>query len=391
MNPLTLTIREIRHRWKSSLLVSVIVAAITGALTYFTVNNAGFQKEVSRNARDIGSNVVILPAEVDQFEYHSAGGFDSATMPYSVVEQLIEYKASLNHLIPMLERQAECNNREHRVTARVVGIAASIPMPGRPKSPMQKAVEEGKVQLGSTVALKLDVQRDETPNIQIAGETFEVSRVNRETGTWQDSVLFMNLDDAQALFELESQISRIEAIECTDEECAATGLKSEEVLTNELARATDAAQLLRRERIADARTSIRNISTGNLNLLQNALWALLALAIIALAGMNSYQRRSEVGVLQALGYGQFRVGMMFVARALLLTFAGAAVGLTAGALLSFLQSRPMFLETGAKFVIDWQAVAVIGGVAMALAAIASSLPALLIAGRHPADVIGRES
>ncbi|MEM7453232.1 MAG: FtsX-like permease family protein [Planctomycetota bacterium] len=386
-----MTIQELRHRWKSSLLVAVVVAAITGSLTYFTVNNAGFQKEVSRNARDIGSNVVILPAEVDQFEYRSGGGYSEETMPAGVVEQLIEYKASLNHLIPMLERKAQCVNDDRTVKARIVGIAASIPMPGRPKSPMQKAVEEGRIQLGSQLAEKLDVERDETPNISIAGQNFEVARVNRETGTWQDSVLFMNLPDAQSLFELEDRISRIEAIECTDEQCAATGLKSEEVLSNELARATDAAQLLRREQIAEARTSIRNISTGNLSLLQNALWGLLALAIIALAGMNSYQRRSEVGVLQALGYGQFRVGMMFVFRALILTFAGAVVGLTVGAVGAYLQSRPMFLETGAKFAIDWQAVALIGCIAMVLSAIASSLPAMLISARNPADVIGRES
>ena len=88
MNPLALTFKEIRHRWKSSLLIALIVAAIIGALTYFSVNNAGFQKEITRNARDIGSNVVILPAELDQYEYHAMGGYSDKTMSQDLVQQL---------------------------------------------------------------------------------------------------------------------------------------------------------------------------------------------------------------------------------------------------------------------------------------------------------------
>ena len=35
MNPLTLTFKEILHRWNSSLLTVVLVAAITGTITFF--------------------------------------------------------------------------------------------------------------------------------------------------------------------------------------------------------------------------------------------------------------------------------------------------------------------------------------------------------------------
>ncbi len=116
MNPVYLTIREILHRWKSSLIVVLIVAALTAALAYFSVNNAGFQQEITRNARDIGSNVVILPADADQYQYHSDGGYSESTMPQDIVQQLIEFKASLNHLIPMLERRVECSFGGRRVT-----------------------------------------------------------------------------------------------------------------------------------------------------------------------------------------------------------------------------------------------------------------------------------
>ncbi len=391
MNPISLTIREILHRWKSGLLVALIVATITGALTYFSVNNAGFQKEITRNARDIGSNVVIIPAELDQFQYHSDGGYSDVTMSADLVQQLIEYKASLNHLIPMLERKAECVFGEKTATARIVGLSASIPMPGRPKAPMQKSIQDGKVQLGSELAEKLGIKRDETPEIQINGEYFFVSRVNRANGTWQDAAVFLDLKTVQSLFGVRNQISRIEAIECTSEQCELTGLKSDVVLANELARITDKALILRREKMAAARSNIRVISRDNLRLLQNMLWALLAIAIIALSSLNSFQRKSEVGVLQALGYGQWRVVILFVSRAVLLTILGAAIGIACGAFVALLQSQSLFKATGSKLTIDWQAAIVVGVVATLLAALASSLPSLVAAMRHPAEIIGKEN
>ena len=391
MNPFTLSMRELRYRWKSSLLTVLIVATITGGLTFFTVNNAGFQKEISRNVRDIGSNVVILPAALDPFQYDAEGGYSDQTMSMDLIEQLIQYKASLNHLIPMLERKADCSIGTKTANARIVGISASIAMPGRPKAPMQKSIKKDKVQLGILLAEKLGIGRDQAPTIQIAGTSFQVDRVNRANGTWQDSAAFLDLESAQSLFGVPNQISRIEAIECTSEQCEETGLKSEVVLANELARITDTASILRREKMADARSGIRVVARDNLRLIQNVLWTLLAIVIMAITSLNAYQRVSEIGVFQALGYGQFRVVTMFVLRAVLLTVLGAAVGIVGGAWIAQMQSQPLFHSTGSKFSVNWQSTLIIGAVAVAISVLASSLPAAISAMRHPAEIIRRES
>lgn len=368
----------------------LLVALIVGSLTFFSVNQSGFKREISRNARDIGSNVVILPAEVDQFQYHTDGGFSDVTMPESMVGQIIEYKASLNHLIPMLERKSRCSYGGVSVNARIVGLSASIPMPGRPKAPMQKSIAENEVQLGSELAHSLGIQRGETPTIKIQGVPFTVQRVNRENGTWQDAAALIDLQSAQLAFELPGRISRIEAIECTDERCAQTGLKSDVVLANELANITDQALILRREKIAIARHGIRQLNTANLHLLGNVLWVLLAAGIMVLSGLNSYQRQSEVGILQSLGYGQTRVATIFVMRSFLLTAAGSTIGIVFGAATAFILSQPLFLATGNKLSIDWLNVIMIGVVATLLAAIAGSIPALIAATRPPVDAIGRD-
>ena len=391
MSPFKLSLQEISHRRISSLLTVLLLAAITGTMTFFAVNTQGYEKEIGRNVRDIGSNVVILPADVDQFAYHQEGGFTSATMPDSVVQQLIEFRASLNHLIPMLERRAECSVGDKRVSARIVGLSASIPVPGRPKAPMQKAIQSGKIQIGAALAKRLGIERDRLPTgLSINGTDFPIERVNRENGTWQDSTVFMELEKAQALFDLRGQISRVEAIECTQQKCEATGLQSDVVLANELAQITDQAILLRRDQIATARLNVRALSRQNLNLLKNLLWVFLVVSMIGLAVLNTLQRQSEIGVLQAVGFGQLKVTILFVLRSFLLGLAGSCLGVAVGAYLALWQSRELFAATGRKLSVDWNVGLMIGGVAIGLSVMATLLPAFWSATRHPANLIGKE-
>ena len=170
MNAFQVAVREILFRWKTGMMLVSVVAAITALISFFTVYKTGFNREIFRHSRDIGSNVVILPSSVDQVDYHEQGGFSEETMPEQVVRQLIEFKASLNHLIPMLEKKAVVSRGDSSATVRVVGISASIPMPGRPKAPMQKSLGKDALQLGSAVAEKLKVQRDAEATVNIGEE-----------------------------------------------------------------------------------------------------------------------------------------------------------------------------------------------------------------------------
>ena len=386
-----LVFRELLHRRKTSALFLAMVALLVGTVTFFSINRAGYEKEMTRNVRDIGSNVVILPAKVDQMAYHLNGGFATETMSDSVISQLVEYRASLNHLIPMLEIKTEVGFNGQQLPTRVVGISASVPMPGRPKSPMQRALPERQVQLGSQLAESLGVKRDEPAMITLAGQSLKVARVNRSNGTWQDAAILMDLPLAQQIFQKPNQLSRVEAIECTSEECARTGMPSDVVLSNELARITDQAVLLRRDQMADARFDIRSLNQANSKVLQNSLWIMLALVIVSMTSWNAMQRRNEVGVFQAIGYGSAELMLLLVGRSVLLTLIGALLGGFLGAILSYWLSIGAFQTTGKRFAIDWSQPLTIIFVALALAALAASLPAFISATRLPAESIGKES
>lgn len=391
MHPHQIAFKEMIFRWRTSLLLVVIVGAITGLLSFFSVNKAGYQKEVARSARDIGSNVVILPSSVDQVAYHANGGYSKETMSDEVIEQLIEYKASLNHLIPMLEVNTDVQQGEQKSEARVVGIAASIPMPGRPKAPMQKAVKENTVQVGSSLARKLEINRDLPGSLMIKDREFQISRVNAESGTWQDAVVFMNLIDAQTVFNKPHQLSRIEAIECTSEKCEEFGVTSTEVLTHELTNITDKAQLLRRQKIAAARTSLRNLSVENARLLSNVLWIFLAVSIIAFSTWNTLQRSSEIGLFRAVGFGTGKILATFSIRGVCLSVLGTVVGVAIGALISLQQVQTIFANTGRKISLDWLELSWIGLLVVLLSTFATMIPAMIGASQHPASIIGKDS
>lgn len=390
MKAIRIAFKEIKFRWRSSLIVVAIVSLLTGIVSFFGVNRAGFDREVKRNTRDIGSNVVILPSNVDQVAYHNDGGFSDQTMTEDVVKQLIEHKASLNHLIPMLEVKQEISHGGKSETTRIVGISASIPMPGRPKAPMQKAVQGGTVQIGSALAKRLAISNDQPAEVSIGGKLIPVSRVNRETGTWQDSAAFMDLKVAQEVFDLKGRISRIEAIECTSEKCRELGLSSTVVLTNELATATDKAQILRRKNMADARVNIRNMSGANLLLLTNAMWFLLVATTSIFAASNAIQRKSEIGLFRAIGFTRRRILGILVSRSVFLAITGTVIGVIAGSLLSVWLSGAVFSSTGNKIAVDALAMLWIGLIAVALSGLATLIPAMIAASRHPAEIIGKD-
>ncbi|MDA7908959.1 ABC transporter permease, partial [bacterium] len=284
-----------------------------------------------------------------------------------------------------------CTAGDRQSIGRVVGLSASIAMPDRPKAPMQRSIPVGELQLGSELARELGVDRDVKAEVTIAKQVFKVQRVNRASGTWQDSAAFIDLKSAQKIFELPKQISRIEAIECTSEQCEASGLQSSVILNNEIEKITDEASFLRKEEMAEARLNVRSVSRENFLMLQNVLWVFLGFTVLGLAMLNSLRRKSEIGVLQAVGYGRWRVASLFLVRSMLLSVTGAVVGVTVGMLASIEQASRLFVITGQKSSLDWNAAMTIGGVAFLLAVLGGCVPALLAAGENPADLIGRDS
>ena len=143
--------------------------------------------------------------------------------------------------------------------------------------------------------------------------------------------------------------------------------------------------------MAQARLSVRSVSRDNFLMLQNVLWVFLGFTVLGLALLNSLSRKSEIGILQAVGYGRYRIAGLFLVRSLLLSGVGAATGVTVGMLVSIEQANSLFVMTGQKSSLDWTVAMTIGAVAFLLAVLGGCVPAMWAAGENPADLIGRDS
>jgi putative ABC transport system permease protein len=106
--------------------------------------------------------------------------------------------------------------------------------------------------------------------------------------------------------------------------------------------------------------------------------------------MNVRERRLEIGILRALGYGSSKIAGLFLAKAVLLGIVGAVLGYLIGSTLAAQYGPDIFKVTAQAIqtmpsLLLWAAVA-----APAFAALASFIPAMIAIAQDPAVILREE-
>ena len=109
-----------------------------------------------------------------------------------------------------------------------------------------------------------------------------------------------------------------------------------------------------------------------------------------LALLNVRQRRQEIGILRALGYGAGKVASLFLGKAVLAGVLGAGFGFAIGTALALAFGPVLFPVTANKIapaypVLGWLAIA-----APAFAALASLIPTMVAITQDPAVTLIEE-
>lgn len=380
MRTARLVLREVAHR-RTSFALSLVAVVVAVALMVVTVQlGRAAEQETRVIQRDLGLNVLVLPAATDLDRYWSLG-YSEHSMPADHLQRLADQEVA-NRLIPLLRRRVSWRGMEVMLT----GIAGELFQGGRTMKPVfGMNIAPGELVLGGAVARHLDLGPGS--GVQLLGQPFRVERTLAELGSEEDVTVYARLQDVQGLLDLEGRINEIRALECHCEEDAADPLA---VLRAQLEPLLPGTQVIRRTRAADARRRQRLLAEGSLAASVPLVLALCALAVAALAAQNARERRAEVGILAALGHGGGRVAALFLGRALLLGVAGALVGVLLGdglarwAASSLLRFADGALQSDGKLWL-WALV-----LAPALTALASLAPALAAARRDPAEVLRGE-
>lgn len=323
MTTLHLILREIIQR-KLNFFVTLLAIVTATALfvSFFTTGQAS-KDETVRLMRDIGFNLRIISKKTNMEKFWRTG-FSEYTMPESHVYDLASHEnLSYAHMTAILQKKVSWRGREVILT----GIAPEISPPGRKKTPMIFSIERGTVYIGFELAHSIGLKNGEV--VDIFGRPFTITRSLPESGSDDDIRIYAHLHDVQGLLNMENKINEIKALECL---CVVDSDSTDSLalLREQLARVLPDAKVILIQSIASAREKQRFMAERYFGFIIPFVIAVCMAWIGILALMNVRERRHEIGIMRALGYGSGKIAFLFIGKAVAIGFIGAALGFVIG-------------------------------------------------------------
>ncbi|MGQ7870929.1 ABC transporter permease [Sunxiuqinia sp. sy24] len=313
-----LFLQEIKYRRTNFLLGLVgMVAAVTIVVLFFMMTAAS-QNETRRLTRDMGFNLKIIPDNTNMNDFWVAG-YSNQTMPEEFVDKLVDAKSFYYaHLTATLHRKIEWRNTEVVLT----GISPDELEPnGSTKSKMIFAVEPDKIYVGYEIADKHNIEEGDL--LTVLGNEYEVERTLAETGSEDDIRVYFDLKELQSLLRMEGRINEIMALNCL---CSTEGDDPLEQLRIQLGQVLPNTKVIMNRTVAVARERQRKMMDNYFAVLLPIILIACILWVGTFSMLNVFQRKTEIGIMRATGFGNWKIARLFFARALLTGLGGAFIG-----------------------------------------------------------------
>lgn len=332
----------------------------------------------------LGFTIVIVPEE-DKLDAWYLDGKPRPTMPEAWVRKLAEASAvTVQHAVPRIRQKVKWPETEWTVLLVASGDAP-LKATDEARGIDLEAVPEGQVVLGHEIHQALGYKQG--GSVTFLGRELTVAGCRPPMGTRDDITVWLHLRDAQALLGIPAQIHEIVALECRS-----TWADPDKVRA-EVARLLPGARAIQRtpQALASAMARVRLAEKTQASLEQErdsrdkilarkrklvlCLVSLVLLACTAwvalVSAANARTRRTEVGILCAIGFRPRTVLQLFAGRALLTAATGGVLGMAAGwGLATVLDHAPtrtpaippgsLFLELLVTSLLTAAAVAVVG-------------------------------
>lgn len=365
------------------------------------------QDDYRKMMKTMGYNVVILNADEDLSEFWT-NGFAKKFMPEELVTRLCNSDiATVQHLLPQLYEKVRWTE-QNNCAAILIGVRGEVPHKhSNLKEPMLDPVEKGAMRIGQALAQKLGLKAGD--DVTLMGTPFKIAQVHEKRGNVDDVSIWIHISQAQQLLNRPNQINAILALSCL---CAKGDL---ERITKEIAVILPETQVIHRVPEAlirlDARFRVATLSQEAIEMetahhvrLANereaiASW-LVPLSIIGatiwigiLAWGNVRERRTELGILRAVGLRSRHILEVFMAKAVLAGITGAVAGYGTGFLagLAWGAAGGVPMSGAAAYsLFDVRLLVFVLVLAPLQACIATWLPALIGAQQDPAAILSEE-
>ena len=374
-----LIVKEILSRKVNFLLGMIAVIASVAFFVFFFTASEASNRETIRLTRDMGFNLRIIPKETDMDDFWTTG-FSNITMPEDYVLRFNKFKDfSYAHLTATLHKKVIWQGMNIILT----GISPEIEPSGKKKAPMIFSIQPGTVYLGYEVAKTFKLKKGD--KINLFGKEFIVAKTLTENGSDDDIRIFAPLNEVQDILNMKGKINEIKALDCLcliDDNTDALQL-----LRKQLNQVLPEGKVILNQTIAVAREKQRHMFERYFALLIPVLILISALWIGTLAYFNVKERKMEIGILRALGYGTEKIAFLFLGKAVLLGIIGAIVGFIIGTAFTLYYGPDIFRITAKSIkpiytLLFWSIIA-----APLFAAISSFIPTMIAVSTDPAIVL----
>jgi len=321
MTPVKLVFKNITRR--KGRLVFTLLGITIGIASFVTFMAMGgnLKREIHRETAALGANLLVIPKGSCGYEQLSILTGDQ--MPTNISAAEIASIRAIKGLtvVPFLAQQTAINNKPVTVS----GIEPAATLAFKRWSISQGAYfnspEQAGAVLGIVAARQFNLKPGET--LTVRGEKLTVLGILGETGGRDDATLFLALPVAQRLFKSSDKVSyaaiRVENLDQSDSYIeqirVATGLG---VVSDK--------QMLK--------SVLGIVGTVNITLQLIAAVAVLAAAfgIVNTMMAAAYERKREIGILQALGASQRMIFGLFMLESGIYGVIGGVSGVITGLL-----------------------------------------------------------
>jgi len=399
-----------RRKSKMLFLIIGMVIGIATVVTIFTITQA-MQEDVQKKLDEFGANIMIVPkANTLSMSY---GGMSIPGAQYDLREiqekeiddiWTIKNKENLATVSPKLLGAVDIEGE--RVLVVGADLATEIklkkwwkftnesdleltrvenPSPIDPTKTTTateiKDLKESDVIIGSKVAEKLNKKLGDRIVLDSSGNTKEVTikAIIQETGSQDDSIIFMNLKTAQKLLGKEEKITLVEVAAicsgCPVEEMAR---QINEAIPN--GKATPIKQV-----VAQKMQTINQLS--NFGLAVGVIVLLIGSLIVFTTMMSSVNERTrEIGIFRAIGFRRAHIVKIILMEALILSFMAGIMGYVLG-LAATLLIGPAIAGMDVLVPVDLYLVAGALMLSVFVGALATLYPALRASRIDPAEAL----
>ena len=356
-------------------------------------------------AKKLGFNLLILPKDQNLSDLY-LNDYASKYMPEDYVDTLAQAGIlTVNHLLPTLQQRVKWP--EQNRTILLMGTRGEVPIVDRDqKEPMLNAVDPQTAIIGYELHKSLGISKGD--KIKLLGREFTAAKLYSERGTKDDITIWLNLGEAQDMLEKKGLINGILALSCHCHSSSRIGLIRDDVsklLPNTQviefeskaitrAEARDRAAKAAKDAIASEkanRAKLQKDREGFAAILVSVIMVGCVVWIAFLSYGNVRDRRTEVGILRAVGMSSGQIMWVFLGKALLVGIVGAILGCAGGLLVGALRGVAVLQAHTAGDLIDPTLLIVSGAAAVVLALLASWIPAALAAREDPAVVLREEA